>query len=68
LSRIAQVVTAFERKLPVVTCPGCNTPMKPGRREAATRDLVNITYVCENCGTRTERTMKEETAGKAEGR
>jgi RNase P subunit RPR2 len=56
------VVAAFQKKLPVVMCPGCNKPMQPGKPKAVTKsvakELADITYVCENCGTRTERTIK----------
>jgi RNase P subunit RPR2 len=54
------VVAAFQKKLPVVICPGCNKPMQPGKPKAVTKDLADVTYVCENCGTKTERTMKED--------
>ena len=59
------MVAAFEKKLPVVICPGCNKPMKPGKpksitNKSVTKDLSDITYVCEHCGTRTERTIKED--------
>jgi transcription elongation factor Elf1 len=62
--RVQQVVAAFQKKLPVVTCPGCNKPMQPGKPKAVTRsvarELADITYVCANCGTRTERTIKDD--------
>ncbi len=60
------MVAASQKKLPVVICPGCNKPMKPGRPKSVTKDLADITYVCESCGTATERTMKEEVAREAE--
>jgi RNase P subunit RPR2 len=58
-ARIEQVVAAFQKKLPVVICPGCNKPMKPGKPKSITKDLADVTYVCEHCGTKTERTIKE---------
>ena len=58
------MAAAFQKKLPVVICPGCNKPMHPGKPKAVTKsvakELVDITYVCENCGTRTERTIKDD--------
>ncbi|HEY7243527.1 MAG TPA: hypothetical protein VH934_12730 [Xanthobacteraceae bacterium] len=59
------MVAAFQKKLPVVICPGCNKPMKPGNPKTVTKELADITYVCESCGTMTERTMKEEVARRA---
>ena len=71
-SRIEQVAAAFQKRLPVVICPGCNKPMRPGKpkaitKKSVTKDLADITYVCESCGTATERTMKEEVARRGEG-
>ena len=58
------MAAAFQKKLPVVICPGCNKPMQPGKPKAVTKtvakELADITYVCENCGTRTERTIKDD--------
>ena len=38
--------------------------MQPGKPKAVTKsvakELADITYVCENCGTRTERTIKDD--------
>jgi RNase P subunit RPR2 len=46
-------------KLPVVTCPGCNKPMTPGKPEPiSSSNLADIVYRCENCGTTTTRTVK----------
>jgi len=43
------VAAAFQKRLPVVICPGCNKPMKPGKPKAiakasVTKDLADITY------------------------
>ncbi|HEY2183653.1 MAG TPA: hypothetical protein VGH39_01560 [Xanthobacteraceae bacterium] len=59
-ARIEQVAAAFQKKLPIVICPGCNKPMKPGKPKTITKDLADVTYVCEHCGTKTERTIKED--------
>src|ERR1700738_4839805 len=40
------------RTLPVVMCPGCNRAMIPGepRKIMLSNDLVDVVYVCEQCG------------------
>ena len=56
------MLTAFrKKKAPVVICPGCHKPMHPGKAEPIlfAKGLSDITYVCEHCGTRTKRTVKE---------
>jgi RNase P subunit RPR2 len=56
------MLSAFQKKkAPVVMCPGCNKPMRPGKAEPIlfAKGLLDITYVCERCGTRTKRTVKE---------
>jgi RNase P subunit RPR2 len=56
------MLSAFQKKkAPVVMCPGCNKPMRPGKGETIhlAKGLLDITYVCERCGTRTKRTIKE---------
>jgi RNase P subunit RPR2 len=56
------MLAAFQKKkAPVVICPGCHKPMKPGRPEPIlfAKGLADITYVCEKCGTETKRTVKE---------
>jgi C4-type Zn-finger protein len=46
----------------VVMCPGCDQPMKPVECKAIqfTNGLVDVTYLCEKCETRTIRTIKED--------
>ena len=41
------------RTLPVVMCPGCNRAMISGepRKIMFSNDLVDVSYVCEQCGT-----------------
>ena len=56
------MLTAFhKKKAPIVTCPGCHKPMRPGKAEPIlfAKGLSDITYVCEKCGTRTKRTVRE---------
>ena len=56
------MLTAFnKKKAPVVVCPGCHKPMKSGKPEPIlfAKGLADITYICERCGTRTKRTIKE---------
>jgi RNase P subunit RPR2 len=56
------MLTAFgKKKAPVVICPGCHKPMRAGTAEPIlfAKGLSDITYVCEHCGTRTKRTVKE---------
>jgi C4-type Zn-finger protein len=55
------MLSAFQKKkAPVVMCPGCHKSMKPGKVEPIlfAKGLLDITYVCEKCGTRTKRTVK----------
>jgi RNase P subunit RPR2 len=57
------MLAAFQKKKPpVVICPGCHRPMTPGKPERIlfAKDLADITYVCERCGTTTKRTIKEK--------
>lgn len=46
----------------VVMCPGCDRPMKPVECKPilCTNGLVDVTYFCEKCETRTIRTIKED--------
>jgi C4-type Zn-finger protein len=48
------------QRSPVVMCPGCDQPMKPVERKTIlfTDGLVDVTYFCERCHTRTIRTTK----------
>ena len=50
----------LEKLTPVVMCPGCDTAMKPVEQKPIlfTDGLVDVTYFCETCQTRTIRTMK----------
>src|ERR1700730_11336464 len=54
------------RTLPVVMCPGCNRAMIPGepRKIMFSNDLVDVSYVCEQCGTTSVRIVKLD-SGKA---
>ena len=56
------MLAALQKKPPVVMCPGCNKPMTAGKPEPIlfTKSLADITYVCEKCGTKTKRTVKEK--------
>ena len=51
-----------KKKLPVVTCPGCKKAMRAGPPKPIlfAKGLADITYVCEKCGTKTRRTVKEK--------
>ena len=53
-------ILALCPKPPIVLCPGCRTPMKPGEPEPIPfgKELADVTYVCESCGTTTKRTIK----------
>ncbi len=53
-----------EQKSPVVMCPGCDQAMKPVEQKPIlfTDGLVDVTYFCERCHTKTIRTMKPEDA------
>jgi RNase P subunit RPR2 len=56
------MLTAFQKNVPVVICPGCHKPMASGKPEPIlfAKGLADIAYVCEKCGTATKRTVKEE--------
>lgn len=55
---------SHKEKLPIVTCPGCNQPMRPGKPESISTaaGLADIVYQCGKCGTATTRTVKQMTA------
>lgn len=46
------------QKSPIVMCPGCDQPMTAVERKHIlfTNGLVDVTYVCEACDTRSIRT------------
>jgi C4-type Zn-finger protein len=50
-----------KKKLPIVVCPGCKKPMMASAPKPIlfAKGLADITYVCEKCGTKTKRTVKE---------
>jgi hypothetical protein len=52
-------------RTPVVICPGCDEPMKAIDRKpiAFSHGLVDVTYVCETCGTHSVRTIKSDDKG-----
>ena len=52
-------------KIPVVICTGCDEPMKAMVRKpvAFSNGLVDVTYVCETCGTHSVRTIKSDDNG-----
>ena len=54
-----------ETKAPIVMCPGCDQPMKVTERKpiAFSHGLVDVTYVCETCGTHSVRTIKSDDKG-----
>jgi C4-type Zn-finger protein len=54
-----------ETKGPIVMCPGCDEPMKAMERKpvAFSHGLVDVTYVCEMCGTHSVRTIKSDDKG-----
>jgi hypothetical protein len=57
------MLAAFQKhKPPVVICPGCHKPMTAGKPEPIlfAKGLADITYICEKCGTKTKRTVKEK--------
>jgi RNase P subunit RPR2 len=57
------MLAAFQKKkLPIVICPGCQKPMTAGTPKPIlfAKGLADITYVCEGCGTKTKRTVKEK--------
>jgi hypothetical protein len=45
---------------PIVLCPGCQQPMKPGEPILipSVPGLVDIASVCENCGMTSKRSTK----------
>jgi len=51
-----------KKKLPIVICPGCKKPMTASTPKPIlfAKGLADITYVCEKCGTKTRRTVKEK--------
>src|SRR6478609_5537075 len=52
--------TALDQNSPIVMCPGCDEPMKPVDQKPvlSTDGLVEVTYFCETCHTKTVRTIK----------
>ena len=50
---------AILQKEPAMTCPGCRGRMSPEDREPIlfTDGLVDVTYLCEWCGTETKRAI-----------
>ena len=52
---------ARQRTSPTVPiCPGCRMSMVlEGKRPMPSTNLVEVTYHCESCGTRTKRIVKE---------
>jgi hypothetical protein len=46
-------------------CPGCDEPMKPVEQKPnlSTDGLVDVTYFCETCHTKTVRTIKPSGGG-----
>jgi hypothetical protein len=52
----------FWKKLPVVTCDGCDRHMKPGKPEPIlfAKGLADVRYACESCGTTAVRTIKAD--------
>jgi len=51
-------------KPPVVRCPNCKVPMRPGEPKPIlfANALVDIPYTCEKCGTQTTRTIRGKVA------
>ena len=49
----------------IVMCPGCDEPMKPVEQKPilSTDGLVDVTYFCETCHTKTVRTIKPSGGG-----
>ena len=49
-----------DQNAPIVMCPGCDEPMKPVEQKPilSTDGLVDVTYYCERCRTKTVRTIK----------
>lgn len=49
-------------KYPVVICPGCIQPMTLSESTPLLlpRGLIEIAYVCKQCGTTTKRTIKTD--------
>jgi DNA-directed RNA polymerase subunit RPC12/RpoP len=52
----------FHRKERLAECPGCRHRMAPmGRKPIVSTDcLVDVTYICEWCGTETKRAEREQ--------
>ncbi len=47
--------------LPIVMCPGCNTPMIPSddvKPLQSSGSLQEVTYTCQSCGVTTVRAIK----------
>ncbi len=47
--------------LPIVMCPGCNTPMIPSddlKPLQSSGSLQEVTYTCQSCGATTVRAIK----------
>ena len=59
------VVLQQEQKPPIVMCPGCDQPMKAVEEKPIlfTDGLIDVTYFCERCHTRTIRTTKPRGTG-----
>jgi hypothetical protein len=52
-------------KIPVAICLGCDVPMIISERKpiAFSNQLVEVTYVCEECHTHISRTIKPDDKG-----
>ena len=50
----------LDQNLSIVMCPGCDEAMKPVEQKPilSADGLVDVTYFCETCRTRTIRTIK----------
>jgi hypothetical protein len=59
-SEVHPWIAGPSKLLPIVVCPGCQKPMTPAEpKPLVNTPFVEITYVCGNCGTATERTIKQ---------
>ena len=58
------IVGELDQNAPVVTCPGCNRPMRQLEQKPIlfSNGLSDVTFVCETCGMHTIRTVKRDTA------
>ena len=56
-----------EQKPPIVMCPGCDQPMIVVEEKPIlfTEGLIDVTYFCERCHTKTIRTTKPGGAGRS---